>query len=106
MQETRVQSLGWEDSLKEVTTTPVFLPGKSHGQRSLARYSPWGHKESGLVTEHTQVGRHVLPERGLRGWQAWHLQQSQGRHSLDQVVNAYYLPTACSEQEGNRVNKC
>ena len=26
--------------------TPVFLPGKSHGQRSLAGYSPRGHKES------------------------------------------------------------
>ena len=25
--------------------TPIFLPGKSHGQRSLAGYSPWGHKE-------------------------------------------------------------
>ena len=25
--------------------TPVFLPGKSHGQRSLAGYSPQGHKE-------------------------------------------------------------
>ena len=25
--------------------TPVFLPGKSHGQRSLVDYSPWGHKE-------------------------------------------------------------
>ena len=25
--------------------TPVFLSGKSHGQRSLAGYSPWGHKE-------------------------------------------------------------
>ena len=24
--------------------TPVSLPGKSHGQRSLAGYSPWGHK--------------------------------------------------------------
>ena len=24
--------------------TPEFLPGKSHGQRSLAGYSPWGHK--------------------------------------------------------------
>ena len=23
--------------------TPVFLPGKSHGQRSLVGYSPWGH---------------------------------------------------------------
>ena len=26
--------------------TPVFLPGESHGQRSLADYSPWGCKES------------------------------------------------------------
>ena len=25
--------------------TPVFLPGESHGQRSLVDYSPWGHKE-------------------------------------------------------------
>ena len=26
--------------------TPVFLPGESHGQRSLAGFSPCGHKES------------------------------------------------------------
>ena len=25
--------------------TPVFLPGGSHGQRSLAGYSPWGGRE-------------------------------------------------------------
>ena len=25
--------------------TPVLLPGKSHGLRSLVGYSPWGHKE-------------------------------------------------------------
>ena len=29
--------------------TPVFLPGESHGQRSLVGYSPWGHKESDLM---------------------------------------------------------
>ena len=28
-------------------TTPVFLPGESHGQRSLVGYSPWGRKEVG-----------------------------------------------------------
>ena len=27
--------------------TPVFLPGESHGWRSLAGYSPWGLKELG-----------------------------------------------------------
>ena len=47
MQETRVRSLGWEDPLeKEWQPTPVFLPGKSYGWRSLVGYSPWGHKES------------------------------------------------------------
>ena len=28
---------------------PVFLPGKSHGRRSLVGYSPWGHEESDMV---------------------------------------------------------
>ena len=28
--------------------TPVFLPGESHGQRSLVRYSPWGRRESDM----------------------------------------------------------
>ena len=29
--------------------TPVFLPGKTHRQRNLAGYSPWGHKESDVT---------------------------------------------------------
>ena len=38
---------------REWLPTLVFLPGKSHGQRSLAGYSPWGHKRVGhnLVTK-------------------------------------------------------
>ena len=30
---------------REWQPTPVLLPGESHGLRSLAGYSPWGHKE-------------------------------------------------------------
>ena len=30
---------------REWQPTPVFLPGESHGQRSLGGCSPWGHKE-------------------------------------------------------------
>ena len=44
-----VQFLGWEGPLEEdmaTYSTPVFLPGESHGQRSLVGYSPWGCKES------------------------------------------------------------
>ena len=45
MQETWVRSLGGEEPLeKEWQPTPVLLPGESHGQRSLAGYSPQGCK--------------------------------------------------------------
>ena len=47
MWETQVRSLvrktPWRRKLKPI---PVFLPGKSHGWRSLVGYSPWDHKES------------------------------------------------------------
>ena len=33
--------------------TPVFLPGESHGQRSLAGCSPWGHEESDTTEQLT-----------------------------------------------------
>ena len=36
--------------------TPVFLPGKFHGQRSLVGYSPWGRKESD-TTDHRKSPR-------------------------------------------------
>ena len=52
MQETQVQFLDWEDPLeKEMATTPVFLPGESHGQRSVAGCSSWGSKESDRTTK-------------------------------------------------------
>ena len=45
MQETQVQSWHWEDPLVwEMATTPVVLRGESHGQRSLAGYSPTVHR--------------------------------------------------------------
>ena len=59
MQEKQVLFLDWEDPLeKGMATTPVFLPVKSHGQRSLAGYSSLGHKELDAteVTEHTPRG--------------------------------------------------
>ena len=37
--------------------TPVFLPGKSHGQECLVGYSPWGRKDSDMteVTWHAHT---------------------------------------------------
>ena len=46
--------------------TPVFLPGKSHGQWRLAGYSPWGCEESDMTEQlsiwervHTQTHTHI-----------------------------------------------
>jgi len=41
--------------------SPVSLPGESHEQRSLAGYSPWGHKESDM----TEATYHSTPYRFL-----------------------------------------
>ena len=46
MCETQFRSLGREDPPEEsMATAPVFLPGESRGQRSLAGYRPRGCKE-------------------------------------------------------------
>ena len=47
-QETQVQFNLWVRKVPwriKWQPTAVFLPGKSHGQRSLVGYSPWGQKE-------------------------------------------------------------
>ena len=50
---------------RKLQPTPVFLPGKSHGQKSLEGYGPWGHTELD-TTEHTHthsqgaLPRHIL----------------------------------------------
>ena len=60
--------------------TAVFLPGKFHGQRSLAGYSPWGRKESdltewltllktSLVVQWLRLHASTAGETGyIRGW--------------------------------------
>ena len=52
--------MGQEDPLeKEIwQPIPVFLPGKSHGQRSLVGYRPWDHEESDTtqwLSTHAQI---------------------------------------------------
>ena len=67
IQETWVQYMGWEDALENGmamhSTTPVFWPGEFHGQRGLADYSPWSHKEldmtEGLTHTHTHTQTHT-----------------------------------------------
>ena len=47
----RVRKIPWR---KKWQPSPVFFPGKFHGQRSLVGYGPLGRKESDM-TEHTQA---------------------------------------------------
>ena len=55
MQETWVQPLGREDPLEEkMATHSSSCLENSHGQRSLAGYSPWGRKKFNM-TEHACV---------------------------------------------------
>ena len=50
MQETQAQSLDQEDPLEKEMATHSGIPDwKSHGQRSLAGYSPWGHRECDMT---------------------------------------------------------
>ena len=55
MQETRVRFLSQEDPLEKgmAVSTPVFLSGESHGQRSVVGYSPRGHKELDVTEQLT-----------------------------------------------------
>ena len=53
--------------------TPVFLPGESHGQRSLVGYSPWGCKGS----ERTEVTEHPhMMAAMMRMWTRYTLHRS------------------------------
>ena len=45
--------------------TPEFLPGKSHGQRSLVGYSPWGWKDSDMTKQLSTQGEKLLPFLGI-----------------------------------------
>ena len=47
--------------------TPVFLPGESHGWRSLVGYSPWGRKESDMTEWLHFTSLHVVIYLGVEG---------------------------------------
>ena len=57
---------GQEDPLeKKWQPTPVFLPGESHGWRSLVGYSPWGRKESDTAERLHLTSPHTWNSGGL-----------------------------------------
>ena len=69
----QAQSLGREDPLEnETQPPPVFLPGKCHGQRTLAGYSPWGCQESDM-TERLKQQQNLPKETGFISYSSAHL---------------------------------
>ena len=56
MPETWARSLDCEDPWRrELQSTPVFLPGESHGQRSLQGCRPRGRKQLDTTDTHTHT---------------------------------------------------
>ena len=51
-----VEKIPWK---RKWQPTPVFLPGKSQGQRSLVGYSPWGYKELDTMEQLTHTHTHT-----------------------------------------------
>ena len=53
--------------------TPVLLPGKSHGRRSLVGYSPWGREESNTTERlhFTSLSLWALGFTGFSGCGMW-----------------------------------
>ena len=103
MQETRVWSLGWEDML-EKETHPVFLPGKSHGQRNLAG-TVWGviqdldttlwlnttrEKERGSCIE-----KAAWKELWFSGWGMWPTEQI---NVLKFLLPSFLFPVSASQR--------
>ena len=56
-QETQIQSWGWEDPVEQemATQSSILCQENPHGWRSLAGYSPWGHKESDMTERLTHT---------------------------------------------------
>ena len=90
-----VRSLGQKDPWKRKwQPTPVFLPGESNGQRSLAGYRLWGHKESDMTEQLTLSLCKCLKARGpppqgscllLRHSSIYHFGPSDS-HQLGQII--------------------
>ena len=53
----------WVSGRRQWQLTPILLPGKSHGRRSLVGCSPWGHKESDTTEQlHFHFSRSCIGE--------------------------------------------
>ena len=102
---------------KEWLSTPIFLPGESHGQRSLVGYSPWDHKESDMteqLTFHTHFSYsqresrqtvksccpHFLWQANYEGHTSEGVEHSLGKEGLGSDSPWFFIPapSSCGEE--------
>ena len=82
-----VEKIPWR---REWQPTPVFLPGESHGQRSLTGYSPWGYKR----VEHIVTKQQFKPAENL-------LSQDSPSPLLAAAKSLQSCPTLCNPIDGS-----
>ena len=81
--------------------TPVFSPGESHGQRSLAGHSPQGRKESDTTARlHTQSLNQPRRPHSDSNFSQWRFSQSSCLSAIEHHDgwDSAYLPCSTSEQ--------
>ena len=67
-----ILGLGRSPGVGKWQPTPVFLPGKSHGQSSLVGYSPWGCQRVGHDWAHTHTSSYkALPQQNDPSLTLW-----------------------------------
>ena len=84
--------------------TPVFLPGKFHGQRSLVGYSPWGCKESDTTERLTLSLSYHQRTQGLEGPRSCHSAQREMSHKICKSLNTRGLSIRCVQQSSDLVH--
>ena len=79
-----VQFLGWDDPLKRKwQPSPIVLHGKSHGQRSLAGYSPKCHKELDTTEPLSTYNAYLYETDSMRPALPWYQNQAKISHKKE-----------------------
>ena len=101
MQAPWVRKIPWRGKWQP---TLVFLPVKSHGQKSLADYSPWGHKESdmteGLNSNNRDALREATAAQGSwpQGQNLLHVLSHQQNTQFQILGDMVQIARSCSSQ--------
>ena len=93
-----VEKIPWR---REWQPTPVFLPGRPHGQRSLVGSSPWGHKESD-TSEATKAFSFLF--LGPKWAILWGETVSRGGKRRDDYLLGLFLPEAFDRTTNRKVS--